>query len=249
MVKEMEDNKLIRGNCLKFGKAFIDAFMKTAMPIMDEFFSLESASVNELLQMLQKSTRLLQIMCGHSKADEKDTSLIAKIPMLRKTLETLVFRVKAMLDRNGCANAFWIGNLKHKSIKGVELSSQMPIPEPSSVAKDPAKAKKRRKVETNNNNSKEPSHAVSQVSRYSSSSDDSDDSESDDQNQKQKRTLLKNSDSETSVYDKMFGSDSSDEEDQVPPRKRDLSTVIDEGPIVDEGPSIYMEEDSNFLSP
>jgi hypothetical protein len=191
-------------------------------------------------------------MCGHSKADEKDSALIAKIPMLRKTLETLVFRVKAMLDRNGCANAFWIGNLKHKSIKGVELSSQMPIPESTEPTKATANKKKKRKPESNSSTKKHQkeaseSQSVSQLSKYSSSSSDDSESESEKLKQKTKKRN-NNSDSDVSVYERMFGSDDDNEEeaDQIS-RKRDLSTEIDEGPVIDEGPSIYMEDDSTVL--
>ena len=34
-------------------------------------------------------------------------------------------RVKSMLARNNCASIFWMGNLKHRDIKGAEVSSQL----------------------------------------------------------------------------------------------------------------------------
>jgi len=47
-------------------------------------------------------------MCGHSKVT-KDLSLTAHVPALKKTMEALIFRVKAMLEANRCLSAFWIG--------------------------------------------------------------------------------------------------------------------------------------------
>ena len=47
----------------------------------------------ELLKTLQQSTRYLQHCCGHSKV-AKDTNLVNNVPQLKKTLETLLFRVK-----------------------------------------------------------------------------------------------------------------------------------------------------------
>ncbi|KAG5458847.1 MAG: hypothetical protein BJ554DRAFT_854 [Olpidium bornovanus] len=87
-------------------------------------------------------------VCGHSKVS-KDLALTANVPQVRKSLETLLFRVKAMLDSNNCLHAFSIGmeahdnirenivhpltleccaagNLKHRNIAGEEVSSQVP---------------------------------------------------------------------------------------------------------------------------
>ena len=49
-----------------------------------------------------------QNLCGHSKVN-KDMSLTANVPPLKKSMETLIFRVKAMLEANRCLTAFWIG--------------------------------------------------------------------------------------------------------------------------------------------
>jgi hypothetical protein len=46
-----------------------------------------------LLKTLQQSTRLLHHCCGHSKV-AKDTNLINHVPHVKKTLESLLFRVK-----------------------------------------------------------------------------------------------------------------------------------------------------------
>ena len=46
MVKELADSKSIRANCLKYGKSFLDAFLKHAMPLLDEYFSEEYVSVS-----------------------------------------------------------------------------------------------------------------------------------------------------------------------------------------------------------
>ena len=51
----------------------------------------------------------------------KDVALTARVPMLKKSLEAFVLKVKAMLAANGCKEAFWIGNLKNRNLK-VELS-------------------------------------------------------------------------------------------------------------------------------
>ena len=49
----------------------------------------------KLLKTLQQSTRYMQHCCGHSKV-AKDTNLVNNVPQLKKSLETLLFRVKVV---------------------------------------------------------------------------------------------------------------------------------------------------------
>lgn len=87
-------------------------------------------SVILLLKTAQQSTRGLQIICNHlkyskSRGEKSNDSL--SIPNLKKTLETLIFRVKEILTRSGCLGAFWMGNLKHRDLDGQEISSQVEL--------------------------------------------------------------------------------------------------------------------------
>lgn len=43
--------------------------------------------------------------------------LTKHVPFLKKTLELLVCRVKAMLILNNCREAFWLGNLKNRDLQ------------------------------------------------------------------------------------------------------------------------------------
>lgn len=47
----------------------------------------------------------------------QDMKLTEHVPLLKKTLELLVCRVKAMLIFNNCREAFWLGNLKNRELK------------------------------------------------------------------------------------------------------------------------------------
>ncbi|XP_066899562.1 Fanconi anemia group D2 protein isoform X4 [Kogia breviceps] len=79
--------------------------------------------VLSLLETFQLNTRLLHHLCGHSKIHQ-DTKLTRHVPLLKKTLELLVCRVKAMLILNNCREAFWLGNLKNRDLQGEEIISQ-----------------------------------------------------------------------------------------------------------------------------
>ena len=47
---------------------------------------------------------------------------------MKKTLEAFIFTVKTMLNKHGVLNAFWIGNLKHRNLRGEVIASQIQYP-------------------------------------------------------------------------------------------------------------------------
>ncbi|XP_049590739.1 Fanconi anemia group D2 protein [Syngnathus scovelli] len=109
--------------CLKYGRLFLDSFLKLGMPLLDYSFKRHKEDVQNLLKTFQLSTRQLHYICGHSKINQ-DTSLTSHVPALKKSLEVFVYRVKAMLTLNNCQEAFWMGNLKNRNLKGEEILSQ-----------------------------------------------------------------------------------------------------------------------------
>lgn len=56
--------------------------------------------------------KLLYHLYGHSKIHQ-DMRLIKHVPLLRKTLELLVCRVKDMVAINKCREAFWLDSVKN----------------------------------------------------------------------------------------------------------------------------------------
>uniref|UniRef100_A0A3B5B043 FA complementation group D2 n=1 Tax=Stegastes partitus TaxID=144197 RepID=A0A3B5B043_9TELE len=117
------DSRLVLNVCLKYGRLFLESFLKLGMPLLDYSFKRHKEDVQSLLKTFQLSTRQLHHMCGHSKLNQ-DTSLTNHVPALKKSLELFVYRVKAMLTLNNCQEAFWIGNLKNRNLKGEEILSQ-----------------------------------------------------------------------------------------------------------------------------
>ncbi|KAL9960552.1 hypothetical protein ACROYT_G034027 [Oculina patagonica] len=117
------DQRSIIGASLKYGRLFVDTFLKLGMPVLDLMFRTHKDDIHGLLKNLQQSTRSMQHFCGHSKVS-KDLSLTNHVPAVKKCLETFVFRVKAMLTLNKCHEAFWLGNLKNRDIQGQEIMSQ-----------------------------------------------------------------------------------------------------------------------------
>ncbi|KAH3820467.1 hypothetical protein DPMN_122213 [Dreissena polymorpha] len=108
---------------MPYGRFFVEAFLRQGMPLLDKMFKNHKQDITGLLKNLQQSTRFLHHMCGHSKII-KDIALTNQVPMMKRTLEVFVFRVKAMLTVNKCLEAFWMGNLKNKDLHGEEIMSQ-----------------------------------------------------------------------------------------------------------------------------
>lgn len=107
-------------------------FLSQGIPILDIQFKSETQEVLEILKLLQQSTRFLQSLCCHSRL-KKDTALISKVPFMRQLLETLIYKVKAVLAANKCSEAFWMGNLKNKNIHGEVISTQQSVESEESV--------------------------------------------------------------------------------------------------------------------
>ncbi|KAK2534352.1 Fancd2 [Columba guinea] len=110
------DSRPVLTICLKYGRLFVEAFLKLAMPLLDYSFKKHRDDVQSLLKTLQLSTRQLHHMCGHSKIHQ-DIGLTNHVPMLKKSLEQFVYRVKAMLAFNHCQEAFWVGILKNRDLQ------------------------------------------------------------------------------------------------------------------------------------
>lgn len=109
---------------LKYSRILIDNFIKSGMPICEKLFSHYQDDIVSLLKHLQVSTRQLQHLTCHSKV-LKDVSLCKQVPPLKRSMESLLFRVKGMLALHNCQEAFWLGNLKNRNIQGDEILSQV----------------------------------------------------------------------------------------------------------------------------
>ncbi|KXS17734.1 hypothetical protein M427DRAFT_133235 [Gonapodya prolifera JEL478] len=123
--RRFEDTPTLH-SLLRGSRTFLDAFAKKAMPAFTRHFKKESADILDVLSILQKGTRIVQQVCGHGKSGREER-IMAVVPMVKKTLEGLLYQVKIMLAENNKAQDFWVGNLKHRALDGTEISSQIPV--------------------------------------------------------------------------------------------------------------------------
>ena len=95
---------------LRSGRSFIEGFRKHVIKFMNENFRDWRADIATILREVQLGTRTLQHMCSHSKV-VRDNVLVSLVPQLRKSLESLLYDVKLMLEQHNCLAAFWLGEL------------------------------------------------------------------------------------------------------------------------------------------
>ncbi|KAL7326472.1 hypothetical protein PS15p_208812 [Mucor circinelloides] len=124
-VKDKE-NRVLIGVLLKTGRLYIEQFTKYTIPFFTSAFKEHTHSILAIFKDFQSSTRLLQIICSHVKV-LKDVTQSAYVPPLKKALEIVIYQVKMLLIENRIPqSAFFMGALKHRDIKGIEVSSQIP---------------------------------------------------------------------------------------------------------------------------
>lgn len=111
---------------LKYSRTFVELLMKHVIPFITAQFKPNRDVILSLLRTVQKATRTVQTVCNEYKVT-RDNGISASIPLVRKTLETFLYQVKAMLANNDYLAAFSFGNLKHRDVSGKEVGSQRPV--------------------------------------------------------------------------------------------------------------------------
>lgn len=109
---------------LKLSKPFLDYFLRHALPLLGSVFRKHYNDCINILKTLQNSTRYLHVICTSTKLNS-DIALSNHVPALKKSLESVVFGVQAMLSANNFRDAFWMGNLKNRDLEGEEILSQV----------------------------------------------------------------------------------------------------------------------------
>ncbi|KAJ2388804.1 hypothetical protein H4S02_002683, partial [Coemansia sp. RSA 2611] len=116
---------------LRSGFTMLDLFARAIVPRLDACFFAHRDEVIAMLARMQKSTRILQSICNHSKAS-KDTKLQSVVPQTKRKLEQLIFQVYRLMENNDCLGAIELGTLKHRDVQGRPISSQIPVDQQSS---------------------------------------------------------------------------------------------------------------------
>ena len=123
LIRRISSRPILRST-LVYGQTFLEGFLTVGMPLLNKLMKSDRDEVQALIKRLQACTRQLHHLTCHTKSN-KDIALTGRVPLLKKLLETFVLRVKEMLAANNCTEAFWVGNLKQRNLKGEEIKSQV----------------------------------------------------------------------------------------------------------------------------
>ncbi|CAG8437955.1 7516_t:CDS:10 [Diversispora eburnea] len=120
---KINHKRVVLSVSLKHGRNFIDLFLRKMLPLMDKNFSFYREEILSIIKNFQISTRSLQALCNHVKV-HKESQLAAMVPLVKRSLEIVIFQVKAMIQNNGCPpDTFFLGELKNRDIEGREITT------------------------------------------------------------------------------------------------------------------------------
>ncbi|EDV91108.1 Fanconi anemia group D2 protein [Drosophila grimshawi] len=102
---------------LKHAQQYLKLLLQHGLPALERIVRDSPDRLTQFLHDLKNVTKFLHNLCCHSKSI-KNTGIISYIPSLREVLETLVFRMKALLAANKCHAAFHISILDNKDLHG-----------------------------------------------------------------------------------------------------------------------------------
>lgn len=107
LVKIGASSESCTGLLVKQSKTFYSTFENDLLSLLSALFVKNSEGVISILKELRVGTRYVHALCASQKAASRAIETVsAHIPPLKKTLESIVFKVKLLLKENNCLAAF-----------------------------------------------------------------------------------------------------------------------------------------------
>ena len=94
------------------------------MALIEKNFSKNKTDKVNMIRRLQKATRFLHRVCNEVKLSQ-NVGMSRHVPGVKKCLDELIYRVKAMCAANNAGQLFELGKLKNRNIRGEEILSQL----------------------------------------------------------------------------------------------------------------------------
>lgn len=105
---------------VKYAHNFLKIFIQDGMTTFEMALRSDPERVNGLLKKLQITTKFLHRLCCQSKAIN-NTAIVALVPLLRETVTSLLYKVKAAMAANRVSNVFEVNVLKNRDIYGDDV--------------------------------------------------------------------------------------------------------------------------------
>jgi Fanconi anaemia protein FancD2 nuclease len=109
----------ISGAALRHGRVFVDELVHL-IPVLNQSVRVRK-TILPILANIQRSTRVLQILCLHGKQNE--TKLAPLVPPVKRAMENLIYKVKAMMVDEELGDAFSIHYLRNRNLAGETIST------------------------------------------------------------------------------------------------------------------------------
>ena len=134
-ISKIATSRVIFLSIVKGGVIFVEQFIKKAIPLLETTFREHTVDVKAMMRNVRDCSQDLQVICTHSKVTH-DIGLMRNVPKLRKNLESLLYKIKAVFAYHGCVDQFTLVPLKNRDINGDEIISQREMESDSVVSED-----------------------------------------------------------------------------------------------------------------
>jgi len=123
-VSKKNQRNLILVCLLRNCRLFLESFITGGAELLPKYWIESPEEAQQFCKDLQTPCRIIQHICEHSKK-KTDVQLLKCVPSVKRVLETLIFRVREVLTIRGGADAFWLGSLAHRDLRGERIHSQV----------------------------------------------------------------------------------------------------------------------------
>ncbi|CAD5112336.1 DgyrCDS1567 [Dimorphilus gyrociliatus] len=117
---KMFDSRQILLTVFKVGTKILDLFKKFAVSTLDCLLKSHKDKCLSFITAFKKCNSLLQHCTTYVKGRE-DPALANHVPVLKSTMEAVIYSIESMVYRNQCGDAFLIGNMKNRTLQGSEI--------------------------------------------------------------------------------------------------------------------------------
>ncbi|RZF48297.1 hypothetical protein LSTR_LSTR010260 [Laodelphax striatellus] len=122
-VLKAQDSRACLGAFLKGSISILRLFLNNGMTVCNYMFKTESNDVSAVLKKLQVTTRYLHTVLNYVKVS-KVAGFQQYLPGARSVMESIILQVKNTIVLNNCTDAFYLGSVKNRDLKGQEILSQ-----------------------------------------------------------------------------------------------------------------------------
>ncbi|XP_039275452.1 Fanconi anemia group D2 protein isoform X2 [Nilaparvata lugens] len=123
-VLKAQDSRACLGAFLKGSISILRLFLNNGMTVCNYMFKTESNDVSAVLKKLQVTTRYLHTVLNYVKVS-KVAGFQQYLPAARSVMESIILQVKNTIVLNNCTDAFYLGSVKNRDLKGQEILSQV----------------------------------------------------------------------------------------------------------------------------